>query len=804
MRNCCRISLVLGAALVAPVAAQKPGDDLFETKIRPVLATKCYGCHSSKLKTPMGGLVLDTKSGLRAGGASGPVILAGKPGQSRLLQAIRYADPHLQMPPTGKLPDATITDFEAWISAGAPDPRQETEAGTQGAVPKLKGMSIEDGRKWWSFQQVREMPTPSLKDADWPRTKIDSFILARLEAKALQPSPPADARTLVRRAYIDLVGFKPTYDEVEAFAADTSADAYERLIDRLLASHHYGERWARHWLDVARYADDATYAWRYRDWVIEALNEDLPYDRFVKLQLSADLMPGVPRQDLRALGFLGAAPVYFKEPRLSKEVIETFVADDWDERVDAVGRGLLGMTIACARCHDHKFDPITTKDYYGLAGVFASTSNGQRPTFDIDPQLETRFMWIEQRITELDHTARVLTESPGTNKDSDKKVALMHAEIEQLQTEVDSCKDRYPELAKRVAKYGTEMPKPRVNKPNPLGGITRDPKEPFMNTVYDASLYVDGKDPNLTWWDYEPGKVRDLPVFMHGNPASPGDIVPRHFPAVLSKGTDNQFREGSGRRELAERIFTDGAPPAARVIVNRVWDWHFGRPLVGTPSDFGLQGDKPSHPELLDDLAARFIAHGWSLKWLHREMMLSSAYRQSNRPRQDGEKADQTNSLLWRMNPRRMDIETYRDSMLRSAGTLSDQMYGPPATLESDKNLRRTVYARISRQRLNSVLKLYDFPDPLQTSPGRLLTTTSLQQLFVMNSSFSQKQAEALAKALEAETDDTARIRSLYRKVLARDPDSAEMDLAASYLAQGTIAQYAQVLLSTNEEIFWP
>ncbi len=327
------------------------------------------------------------------------MILAGNR-VSRLLQALRYTDPHsVQMPPTGKLSEATIADFEEWDLAGAPDPRSGTYGrNPRGAVAKLKGMSIEDGRKWWSFQPVREMPTPPVKDSKWPRTKIDSFILATLEAKALQPSPQTDARTLVRRAYIDLAGFRPNYDEVEAFAADTSADAYERLIDRLLESQHYGERWARHWLDVARYADDATYAWRYRDWVIEALNQDLPYDRFVKLQLSADLIPGVPRQDLRALGFLGAAPVYFKEPRLSKEVIETFVADDWDERVDAVGRGLLGMTIACARCHDHKFDPITTKDYYGLAGVFASTSTWLKAadSFDIDPRLETRFMWVEQ------------------------------------------------------------------------------------------------------------------------------------------------------------------------------------------------------------------------------------------------------------------------------------------------------------------------------------------------------------------------------------------------------------------------
>jgi hypothetical protein len=793
--------VILFFAMVAPVAAQTPGDELFEKKIRPILTTKCYGCHSSKLKSPMGGLAMDSNAGLRAGGASGPVVVPGKPAGSKLLQALRYTDPHLQMPPAGKLPDQVIADFEDWIKAGAPDPRKDS---TPAPSPKLRGMSIEEGRKWWAFQPVQEIPPPPVQDAGWPRTKIDSFLLSKLEGKGLRPSLPADVRTLVQRVYVDLVGYKPTYEEIEAFTKNPSTDAYERLIDTLLASPHYGERWGRHWLDVARYADDALYAWRYRDWVIEALNTDLPYDRFVKLQLAGDLMPDTPREDLRALGFLGAAPLYFKEPRLSKEVIETFVADDWDERVDAVGRGLLGMTVACARCHDHKFDPITTKDYYGLAGVFASTSSGQRPTFEIDPKTETRFMWVEQRITELDHTARVLTESPGTNKDSDRKVAQMHVEIERLQAEMDGLKDRYPELAKRVAKYGTDMPKPRVNKANPLGGIPRDPKEPFMNAVYEGALYVDGSDPALTWWDYRPGQLRDLPVFQHGNVASPGEIVPRHFLSVLSKETDNRFRQGSGRLELGEKIFSDAAPVAARVIVNRVWGWHFGRPLVATPSDFGVQGDKPSHPELLDDLAARFIAHGWSLKWLHREIMLSAAYRQSSRPRAEAERVDQINSLLWRMNPRRLDIETYRDSILRAAGTWDDSLYGPPQDLDSLNNARRTVYSTISRRGLNTVLKLYDFPDPLQTSPGRDLTTTSLQQLFVMNSSFIQKQAAALAKEIDSNNSDAVRVRNLYRKVMARDPESEEIDLALSYLAQGTIEQYAQVLLSTNEVIFWP
>jgi hypothetical protein len=301
---------------------------------------------------------------------------------------------------------------------------------------------------------------------------------------------------------------------------------------------------------------------------------------------------------------------------------------------------------------------------------------------------------------------------------------------------------------------------------------------------------------------YKPGEARDFPVLLHGNVATPGEIVPRHFPAVLAKG-DGLLKNGSGRLDLAEKIFSDAAPLAARVMVNRVWAWHFGRPLVATPSDYGVQGEKPTHPELLDDLAARFIAHGWSLKWLNREIMLSSAYRQSSRPRADAEKVDQINSLLWRMNPRRLDAESYRDTLLRSAGRLSAKMYGPSEDAESETNVRRTVYARVSRGRLSNLLKVYDFPDPVQTSGGRDLTTTSLQQLFVMNSPFMRAEAEALAGSVKQEPDGKAKVRSLYRQVLSRDPSAKEFDLALGYLAQGTVEQYAQVLLSSNEEIFW-
>ncbi len=789
-----------------PAFAQSLDTDFFERKIRPVLAANCYECHSSRLAAPVEGLMLDTKAGLAR------VVTAGKPEESRILQAIRYTDPNFQMPPSGKLPAAVIADFEQWIAAGAVDPRVDPRAATVASAPTpapLKGMSIEDGRKWWAFQPVRDIAPPQIKNSAWAKTKIDAFVLAKLEAKGLTPSPSADKRTLVERAYVDLIGMKPTYEEVEAFVNDKSPDAYQKLLDALLGSQHYGERWGRHWLDVARYAEDnptseATnpgypYAWRYRDWVIEALNQDVPYDRFVKLQLAADLMKDAKRDDMRALGYLGTAPIYHKDRRLSEEVTAGFMADDWDERVDAVSRGLLGLTVACARCHDHKFDPILTKDYYGLVGVFASTMRVERPMFDVDPQTEQRYLWAQNQLFDLRYSVNLLTNEASTVVSSERRVEKWKAEIESLKTEIEAWRDRYPKLVESLEKYWTP---PQQQQGGPRGGAP-PPPEPFMNAVYDAAQYTDGSDKQFTWIVVKPGEARDFPVLQHGNVSSPGDIVPRHFPTVLTKG-DGNFKIGSGRLELAERMFTDSAPLAARVIVNRVWAWHFGKPLVGTPSDFGTQGEKPTHPELLDDLAARFIAHGWSLKWLNREIMLSAAYRQSSRLRPEGEQADQANALLWRMNPRRLDVESYRDSILRAAGTLNERMYGPSEDVDRATSVRRTVYGRVSRARLSNLLKLYDFPDPAQTSPGRDLTTTSLQQLFVMNSAFIEGQSAALVKAVQGEPDDPSKVRALYRRILSRDPSQKELALAADYLSGGSLNQYAQVLLASNEEIFWP
>jgi Protein of unknown function (DUF1553)/Protein of unknown function (DUF1549)/Planctomycete cytochrome C len=832
---------LLAFLLCAPLFAQAPDMTLFETKIRPVLVAKCYGCHSSTLASPMSGFTLDTKAGMLKGGMGGPVIVPGKPEESRLLRALRYNDADLQMPPSGKLSDSVIADFETWIAAGAPDPRTgPTTATTAPGRAPLKGMPIAEGRKWWAYQPVHEMPAPPVKGSTWAKTVIDNFILEKLTEKNLKPSPEADASVLVTRAYVDLTGVKPTYEEVQAFLNDKSPKAYENLIDKLLASPHYGETWGRHWMDVARFGEDnntgeATntpypYAWRYRDWIIESLNKDLPYDRFVKLQLAADLMPGTSRDDERALGYLGAAQIYHKDQRLSADVIYGFLTDDWDERIDAVGRGLLGMTVACARCHDHKFDPILTKDYYGLMGVFASTMRAERPTFDVDPQVEARFLWVQRRLQDLKYSADLLTNEASTVDDAAIHVAKWKAEIESLHQEMEGLRDKYPQLVQHLERFWT-FPQPRARGPvaaappatpppappaPPVVGAAApppaapprgrgrggpQPTDPFMNTVYDAAQYVDGSDQHYTMIVYKPGEARDLPVMLHGNVAAPGEIAPRHFPTVLSKG-DTTFRQGSGRLELANDIFGDGAPLAARVIVNRVWGWHFGKALVATPSDFGVQGEKPTHPELLDDLAARFIAHGWSLKWLNREIMMSAVYRQSSSPRPDAEAINPGNSLLYRMNPRRLDIEAYRDSLLRAAGELSDEMGGPSMDLDTATNMKRTVYGKISRTRINNLLRTYDFPDPMQTSGGRDLTTTSLQQLFMMNSPFIHNMSLALAKSVEGESDNQAKVRALYRKILSRDPSAKELDLAMTYLNEADLDKYAQVLLATNEEIF--
>jgi hypothetical protein len=827
------VAWAVSAAATAPAAVSvraapssplpsKEDVEFFEKNVRPVLVEKCYSCHSATAKKLKGKLLLDSREGVAKGGENGLVITGRDPDQSRLIQAIRWTDPDLQMPPKEKLTGQQISALERWVAMGAPDPREASATATPTVA--AKGIDLEQGRKWWAFQPVKRIDPPVMNDAGWGKKKIDQFIFAKLLENHLAPSASADRATLIRRAFLDLTGLRPTYEQVEAFVHDDAPDAYERVIDQLLASPHYGERWGRYWLDVVRYGEDnftgeATtppypFAWRYRDWVIEAVNRDVPYDLFVKLQLAADLIPGTSRQDMVALGFLGAAPGYHKDGRLSKDVVETLYTDDWDERVDTVSRGLLGLTVSCARCHDHKFDPIPTADYYSLAGVFASTVQSPRPLSEIDPAAEAKFMVSTQRIFYRSYVANLLREEPGTKvAEARDKVVRYTAEMEKIKDENAGLREKHPEmhaylsqLAKRPSPYpgeSTTQPAPVATGGQRGRGRRGASTEPLFQAVYDAGFWLDGSDADFTMLDIRPGQPRDLNVLPGGNVSKPGPVAPRGFLSVLAQG-DPKFHQGSGRRELAERIFTDAAPLSARVIVNRVWAWHFGKPLVGTPSDFGVQGEKPTHPELLDDLAARFVENHYSLKWLHREIMLSAAYRQSSRPRQDAARIDPANHFLWRMNPRRLDIEAYRDCLLQASGDLDERMAGVSSDLDQPGNTRRTVYGRISRGRLSSVLQLYDFPMASMHSPQRETTTSPLQQLFVMNSAFVQDRAAALAKSVEGEPGQSAKVRGLYHRLLSREPGETELRLADEYLKTATIAQYAQALLATNEVIFWP
>jgi hypothetical protein len=582
-------------------------------------------------------------------------------------------------------------------------------------------------REFWSFRAPQPQSLPRLQNKRWPRERLDSFVLAAMEKRGLAPSLEADRRTLVRRVTFDLTGLPPTPEEVRTFLADNRADAYERLVERLLASTAYGERMASLWLSVARYAedqahqvgDDTTYfypnAWRYRSWVIGAFNRDLPYDQFIKLQLAADKLDGATSStgDLAALGFIGLGPKYYNRNRLD------VMADEWEDRVDTVTRSFLGLTVACARCHDHKYDPITMRDYYGLAGVFASTKL-------VDKMPDGK---IDQR--------------PKENTDT-----------------------------------GGKKTKP---KPNP-----------------DAMHVVDDGD-----------KAEDLNVFLRGNVERKGPVAERRFLQVLCNDEPKRFIAGSGREELADAIACRENPLTSRVMVNRVWSIFFGHGLVGTPSNFGSQGQRPTHPELLDDLAVRFMENGWSVKALVREMVLSATYRQNSRLDAAKQVIDADNQTLWRMNRRRLPIEMWRDSLLAVSGEL-EAGDGKSLEVDAPTNHHRTVYARISRLKLNDLLMQFDYPDANVHAEKRSVTTTATQKLFVLNSPFMLSRAKALAARLTADPPESnrRRVERAYELIYGRPANAAETKLAEEFLGKAETPemprweQYAQALLASNEMFY--
>ena len=460
----CIVGLIVSVSASTPLAAQTPDIEFFEAKIRPVLAQKCYGCHNSKMPAPKGSLVLDSQGRPAEGGHLGSGARAGQAGGKPIAQG-----PELQRSAGADAAQRQSFRMRSWpTSSSGLRVAQPTLAQMLPRLPRqhrnTKGCRSKKGASGGRFSRWLPVPAPKPASRDgWPKTKIDNFVLAKLQEKKLAPSPQADRRTLVTRAYVDLLGYKPTFEEVQAFLNDRSPNAYERLIDRLLASPHYGERWARRWMDVARYAEDnptseATnppypFAWRYRDWIIEALNAGMPYDRFIKLQLAADLMPGTTRADMRALGYVGAAPVYHTDRRLSGEVIGGLVTDDWDDRIDAVSRGVLGISAACARCHDHKFDPITQKDYAALMGVFASTLRAERPMFAVDPKVEQRYMWLQRQLFDLAYSINLLGNEGTTFTDGAEKRVKWQAEMAAFKAEATALLEKYPQLLQSLDKF---------------------------------------------------------------------------------------------------------------------------------------------------------------------------------------------------------------------------------------------------------------------------------------------------------------------------------------------------------------
>ncbi len=773
----CCVSASAAAGQTPEVRSLAAADAVFfETKIRPLLAHRCHNCHSTQAKKPKAGLLLDSQAGILKGGDRGAAVVPGQPEKSLLIQAVRYQDDALRMPPNGKLSEQEITVLEEWVRRGAPIPDAVATRITK------QPTNLAEGRKFWAFQPPRRYGLPDTRDKVWMQQRLDAFVLAELEHHGLTPSPPATRRTLIRRATFDLIGLPPSPQEVAAFVNDAAPDAYARLIERLLASPLYGERWARFWLDLARYCDIAEpwteskgQPYLYRDWVVQALNDDLPYDQFVQRQLAADLMPEAGPHDQGALGFLGLSPTYWKELKLDQDVIKTVVAEEWEERIGAVTSTFLGLTVTCARCHDHKFDPITMQDYYALAGVFASTRQAARAL--LPGALALPVQQARDRVQKLEGRLTKLQAQKPASPEVKQQTSELKSEIEQL---------------KRTTPYYDT---------------------PLAPAVEDASLHVLADGPHRTKMEYRPSVAQDVAVQLRGNPANLGPIVPRRFLTVLSPDPPRPFRQGSGRLELARALVTEGAPLAARVIVNRIWRHHFGTGLVETPSDFGSQGARPSHPQLLDDLTARFIDQGWSIKWLHRAILLSATYQQTSAHEERKHAVDPDNRWLWRMNRRRLEIEAWRDAMLAVAGTLRLQLGGPPVELGDPHNRRRTIYGTVKRRELHDLLRLHDFPDPTSHSPGRLPTTTPLQQLFVFNSPFIQQQASALARRLLDEVPGGIedRVRYTSHLLYGRSATDAQVRLAVAFLTaeppddasrDAWWKEYAQVLLGSNEFLF--
>ena len=934
------------ALLTAAAAKGSPGDEYFETKVRPILANNCGSCHMDGVSK--GGLSLTSRDSILKGGDTGPAIVINDPEKSLLIQAVHQTG-DLKMPPKGtKLTADEIQTLSDWIRMGAPWPVSNVPV-------RAAGKQITpDMRKWWSFVPLQEPTVPAITDpalSAWAKTDIDKFVLAKLQEKGMKPAPMADKRTLIRRATLDLTGLPPTEEEITAFEKDSSPDAYAKVVDRLLASPRYGERWGRHWLDVARYGDDDIRgldprgrgfmpldgAWVYRDWVIKTFNEDMPYDQFVKRQLAGDLISPHPTpEDLKGTGFLGGAPWIWDQA----EPIQGR-ADERNERIDAVTRGFMGLTVACARCHDHKYDPILAKDYYALGGIFAS-STYKEYNFASDAEV----VFYEEKRKEADQKSEMTQDFTKNAGDSVAKAYAAQTSTYMVaawrvmgkpKAKVEDAADQgkldpemldrwvkflgkkplyYPDLkdwqlmvaeggSEEQAKFLGDSFQKRVlelevkekaiddenEKIKAKAGVpTRREKDvkPNQFDTYDefcpgctlelkvlppeeANLYTDlfvrslssgdemsgrgdpglfafrgweltrrlgpveqaylaslgggaaagpgrrgGPQPDSDVYPFVHGmadkpKLVDIALDVRGNPHQQGEVVPRGFLTVLRSPDEKPYTQGSGRLQLADDIIE--TPIATRVWVNRVWRWHFGTGIVNTPDNFGAVGDPPSDPALLDYLATQFNKNGRSLKKLQRMIMLSAVYQQSSKETPDEHVKDPLNRYYSHFSLQRLDAEQLRDSILFVSGDLDLKEVGGPATQLGVDNTKRTVYAKVSRFRIDPFLQAFDFPNPTFTAEQRFSTNVPVQRLYFMNDPFVYKQAEVLSNRVYSKGDDSARITETYRLVFGRKPTPAELQAGLDFLKttpdkpgymvnQEPISawkEYCRVVFSSNE-----
>jgi Protein of unknown function (DUF1553)/Protein of unknown function (DUF1549)/Planctomycete cytochrome C len=775
MRLPVALAMAALAAGCACAADATDGVDFFEKKIRPVLIERCYNCHSAQAKTVMGNLRLDSKQGTARGGDSGkPAVWPGDLEKSRLMLAIKRTG-SLKMPPDGPLPPEQIADFEAWIKMGAPDPRPKE-------MPLPAPYDFEKARKFWSFQPVKDPTPPNLKetaDIAWNKTPIDRFVKAKLAEKKLTPAGFASKRVLIRRATFDLTGLPPTPEDVAAFVADVSPNAFDKVIDRLLASQQYGERWGRHWLDVVRYADTCgdnsdfpvPDAYRYRNWVIHAFNDDMPYDEFLREQIAGDLLP--VRND--------SASKPMTEDRNAKIVATGYLAIarrfgsgaadlnlTIDDTIDNVGKAMLGLSVACARCHDHKFDPIPSRDYYALYGIFES-SKYPFPGTELYPHAK-------------DFVALSAT---GTPARAAQRLKTYQDETSQLEHRIEAFNN---------GREGKEL--------------SKEDKDKEIQRMKDRMATLERNFPAVAKaYAMSEGTPRDANIQRKGDPTKKGEEVPRGFLEVLGGQIVPPDEKGSGRRELADWMTDPSNPMTARVMVNRIWQHHFGKGIVGTPNDFGIRGDAPVNPELLDWLASRFRESNYSVKAMHRLIMKTRAYRMSSETDSvtatANMKVDAKNDYLWRFDRRRLDAEEVRDAILAAAGDLDPAMGGPHpfppeitfrytqhkqffATYDTKQ---RSVYLMQQRLRKDQFLGTFDGSDPNASTPVRVAQETSLQALAMLNSAFVDEQADLLAvRAGMAFSTEPERITYAYRLLFGRVPTPAELLDCQNYLYRAGVA----------------